>query len=68
MAYIAVVDESACVAQGDCVEALPEVFSLQGDVSVVIGAASLEELQAAADACPTEAISVIEESELADAA
>lgn len=62
MAYIAVIDESACVAQGDCVDALPEVFSLQGDVSVVIGSASLEQLQAAADACPTEAITVVDEA------
>jgi ferredoxin len=68
MAYVAVVDESACVAQGDCVDALPQVFSLQGDVSVVIGTASLEELQAAAEACPTEAISVIDEALLRDAA
>ncbi len=61
MAYIAVVDESCCVAQGDCVEALPQVFSLQGDVSVVIGSASLEELRAAAEGCPTEAIAVVDE-------
>lgn len=61
MAYIAVVDESSCVAQGDCVDALPQVFALQGDVSVVVGSASLQELRAAAEGCPTEAITVIDD-------
>lgn len=49
------------MAQGDCEELLPEVFVLEGDVSTVIGTAPLERLRAAAEACPTGAITVIDE-------
>lgn len=48
------------MAQGDCADALPQVFRVEDDVSIVIGSASLEELQAAAEVCPTEAITVVE--------
>jgi ferredoxin len=57
----AVVDPNECSAHGDCVEILPEVFRLDGDVAVVIGAAPAEKLLEAAESCPAVAISVIDE-------
>lgn len=60
MPYLPVIDASACVAQGDCAELLPEVFELTDDLSVVIGSAPLQALHEAADACPTGAIAVID--------
>jgi ferredoxin len=56
-----VIDQSSCVAQGDCEELAPEAFRLDGDVSTVIGTAPQERLLAAARACPTEAITLINE-------
>lgn len=55
------IDASSCVAQGDCAELAPEAFEVSDDLSIVIGEASLEELRAAAEACPTGAITVIDE-------
>lgn len=55
------IDASSCVAQGDCAELAPDVFEVVEEVSVVIGTGSLEEMKAAAEACPTEAIVLIDE-------
>ncbi|MBS1886413.1 MAG: ferredoxin [Actinobacteria bacterium] len=60
MSYVPVVDPDECMAHGDCVEVAPEVFRLD-DVAVVIGAAPLELLLAAAEACPAAAISIVDE-------
>lgn len=59
MAYLPVVDASACSAHGDCEHLAPHVFSVE-DVAVVIGPGAPEEILAAAEACPAGAISVID--------
>ncbi len=60
MAYLPVIDESACLAHGDCAELAPDVFSVD-DVASVIGTAPVEQLLSIAEACPASAISVIEQ-------
>ncbi len=60
MAPIPVIDESACLAHGDCERLLPDVFRVD-DVATVIGTASVEQLARVAQACPASAISVIDE-------
>ncbi|HEV7177312.1 MAG TPA: ferredoxin [Solirubrobacteraceae bacterium] len=60
MAYLARIDESACAAHGDCVDVAPEVFELD-DVAQVIGTAPDEVLLAAAEACPSTAIVLIDQ-------
>ncbi len=60
MAYMARIDESACAAHGDCVDVAPEVFELD-DVAQVIGTAPDEVLLAAAEACPSTAIVLIDQ-------
>lgn len=60
MSYLAVIDESACLAHGDCAELAPDMFVLD-DVARVIGAGPHELLLAAAEACPATAISVLDE-------
>ena len=59
MSYLVEIDESACAAHGDCTEIAPEVFEL-GEVAQVIGTGSDEVLIAAADACPSAAIRVVD--------
>ena len=61
MSYRAEIDEAACAAHGDCVAIAPEVFEL-GDVAVVIATGPDELLLAAAEACPSTAIVVVDES------
>ena len=58
MAYLARIDESACAAHGDCVDVAPEVFELD-DVAQVIGTAPDEVLLAAAEACPSAAMTCV---------
>jgi ferredoxin len=60
MAYLARIDESACAADGDCVDVAPEVFELD-DVAQVIGTAPDEVLLAAAEACPSAAIVLVDQ-------
>ncbi len=59
MSYIPTIDEASCIAQGDCVELLPDVFRLE-DSAVVIGTGPDELILAAARECPVEAISVVD--------
>jgi ferredoxin len=59
MNYRVEIDEDACAAHGDCVDVAPEVFVLD-DVARVIGTGPGELLLAAAQACPSVAIRVIE--------
>ncbi len=59
MAYLAEIDEAACAAHGDCVDVAPDVFVL-GDVAEVIGTAPDDVLVAAAEACPSAAIRLVE--------
>ncbi len=55
MPYTVNIDESACIAQGDCEELAPDVFAVDR-VARLIGAAQDEVLLEAARNCPTEAI------------
>jgi ferredoxin len=58
---IARVDARACAAHGDCLDAAPHAFALDGDdVAVATGPATLDELLAAAGSCPSVAISVLD--------
>ena len=59
MKYLPQVDETACAAHGDCVDIAPEVFALN-DTAHVIGEGPPELIMAAAEACPSVAISVID--------
>ena len=59
MTYLPVIDESACLAHGDCEELAPDVFHVE-DLATVIGTAPKEQLLAIAEACPASAISVID--------
>jgi ferredoxin len=59
MTYMVEIDEAACAAHGDCVELAPEVFALD-EVAQVIGHAPDDVLVAAAEACPSAAIRIID--------
>ena len=60
MSYFVQVDEDACAAHGDCVDAAPEVFELD-DVARVIGTGPDELLLEVAERCPSAAILVIDQ-------
>ena len=60
MTYLVRIDEGACAAHGDCVDMAPEVFELD-DVARVIGTAPDEVLLAAAEACPSAAILLVDQ-------
>ncbi len=60
MSYFVQVDEDACAAHGDCVDAAPEVFALD-DVARVIGTGPDELLLEVAEGCPSAAILVIDQ-------
>ena len=61
MTLVPVIDVNACSAHGDCVDIAPEIFRLD-DVAVVIGTAEDELMLAAAEACPSSAISIVDEA------
>lgn len=58
MTLIAIIDEYACSAHGDCLHEAPGAFALEGDVAEVTGTADDERILAAAKACPATAIVV----------
>lgn len=59
MTYLVEIDEGACAAHGDCVDIAPDVFEL-GDVAHVVGSGPDDLLMAAAEACPSTAIRLID--------
>ena len=62
MTAIARVDERACAAHGDCLDVAPQAFAMSDDdTAVVIGAAPADLLIRAAVACPSVAISVVDD-------
>lgn len=61
MSYRVEIDEAACAAHGDCEVVAPEVFRVE-DIAVVIGTAPADRLMDAADACPSTAIAVIDDT------
>jgi ferredoxin len=59
------IDRGLCVGFGDCVEAAPEAFRLDGENVVVFVAPERvprERLVAACDACPVDALTVWDEA------
>jgi ferredoxin len=59
MTYVPTIDESTCIAQGDCVDLVPEVFEL-ADCARVIGTGPDDLVLAAAKECPVEAITIVD--------
>jgi ferredoxin len=59
MSYIPRIDESSCIAQGDCVALVPEVFQLD-DFAKVVGTGPDDLILAAGKECPVEAISIFD--------
>jgi len=62
MTVTARIDERACAAHGDCLDVAPDAFALSDDdVAMVVGSAPPDTLVRAAEACPSVAISVIDD-------
>jgi len=61
MALVPVIDANACSAHGDCEDIAPEIFRLD-EVAVVIGSGSDELMLAAAEACPSSAITLVDDA------
>jgi ferredoxin len=64
MAIRIVVDRLKCISAGNCVDTAPEVFQLDEEyVAVIVNPQGAETatIVAAAEACPVEAIRVIDE-------
>jgi ferredoxin len=59
MTLMPLIDPAACSAHGDCEDIAPEIFRLD-DVAVVIGVGPDELMLAAARACPSIAIRIID--------
>jgi ferredoxin len=59
MTFVALVDPNACSAHGDCEDIAPEIFRLD-DIAVVIGTGPDELMMAAAEACPSTAIRILD--------
>jgi ferredoxin len=59
MSYVPRIDESSCIAQGDCAELVPDVFQLD-DFAKVIGTGPDDLILAAATECPVGAISILD--------
>jgi ferredoxin len=59
MTYVAVIDPAACSAHGDCEDIAPEIFRLD-DIAVVVGDGPDELMLAAAQACPSIAIRIVD--------
>jgi ferredoxin len=59
MSYVPTVDQSSCIAEGDCVELLPDVFALD-DFAEVVGTGPDGLILTAARNCPVEAITVVD--------
>jgi ferredoxin len=59
MTYVPSIDQGSCIAEGDCVELLPDVFQVD-DFAEVIGTGPDELILGAAKNCPVEAITVVD--------
>jgi ferredoxin len=53
------IEQSECLAYGDCAELAPEAFEVH-DTAQLVGSAPLRQLVDAARACPTQAITLID--------
>jgi ferredoxin len=61
MSYVPEIDEYGCSGHGDCAVVAPQVFRVD-DIAVVIGEAEPDLLFAAARACPTTAITILDDA------
>jgi ferredoxin len=61
VSYRLKIDELSCAGHGDCAVVAPDVFEID-DVAVVVGTAADDVLLEAARACPSVAITVVDES------
>lgn len=61
MSYVPQIDPGACAAHGDCVDIAPEVFRLD-EVAVVIATGPDDLILEAAAACPSVAITVVDDA------
>lgn len=59
MTLVAQIDPNACSAHGDCEDIAPEIFRVD-DIAVVIGTGPDELMMAAAEACPSTAIVIVD--------
>ena len=59
MTLVPVIDANACSAHGDCEDIAPEIFHLD-DIAEVIGTGPDELMRAAAEACPSGAITLLD--------
>ncbi len=59
MTVVALIDPNACATHGDCADVAPEIFAIE-DVAVVIGTGRDDLILAAAQACPTTAIRIVD--------
>jgi ferredoxin len=59
MTLVALIDPNACSAHGDCEDLAPEIFRVD-EIAVVVGTGPDELMLAAAAACPTSAIRIVE--------
>lgn len=62
MTLIPMIDEFSCALHGDCADVAPEIFDIDGDVATVVGTGPDDTILAAAKACPSTAISVVEQA------
>jgi ferredoxin len=62
MTLLPIVDTYACALHGDCADVAPDVFNIDGDVAEVVGTGPDETILAAARACPSTAISVMDQA------
>jgi ferredoxin len=56
------IDEAACAGHGDCAVVAAHAFTVDGGIARVTGPASDDDLRAAAEACPSVAIVLVDES------
>lgn len=59
MSYLVDIDEAACAGHADCVDIAPGIFALD-EVAQVVGSGPDELALAAAEACPSTAIRLID--------
>lgn len=59
MRYLPQIDDTACLAHGDCAVVAPETFEV-AEIAAVVGEGAPDAVLAAAEACPAGAITVID--------
>jgi len=63
--WIVRIDRTLCVGFGECIEAAPEAFALDGEDLVVFvdpGQSAREQLLGACEVCPVDAITIHDEN------